>query len=155
MFSPAESVLYGPDQLNELVNFTQTITYTNDEILYPGETWVVSIIPDEVNSTVNITGGTISGYYSSAFDGYSITYLNRSNEYKTVPDWSQIADAREIVNYTPAMIQYKTFNYTATATSSPSNMTETKQYQITVTNNWTVGLNSLKAAIAQTIAGRT
>jgi len=155
MFSPAESVLYGPDQLNEMVNFTQTITYTNDEVLYPGETWVVSITPDEVNSTVNITGGTISGYYSSAFDGYSIQYLNRSNEYKTVPDWSQIANAREIVNYTPAMIQYKTFNYTATATSSPTNMTETKQYQITVTNNWTVGLNSLKAAIAQTIAERT
>jgi hypothetical protein len=53
------------------------------------------------------------------------------------------------------MIQYKTFNYTATATSSPTNMIETKQYQITVTNNWTVGLNSLKAAIAQTIAERT
>ena len=105
MFSPAESVLYGPDQLNELVNFTQTITYTNDdEILYPGETWVVSITPSEVNSTVDITGGTISGYYSSAFDGYSITYLNRSNEYKTAPAWSQIANAREIVNYTPAMI---------------------------------------------------
>jgi len=155
MFNPTESVLYGPDQLNELVNFTQTITYTNDEVLYPGETWEVSIVSSEVNATVNITGGTISGYYSSAFDGYSITYLNRSNEYKTAPAWSQIANAREIVNYTPAMIQYKIFTYTATATSSPSNMTETKQYQITVTNNWTVGLNLLKAAIAQTIAERT
>lgn len=155
MFSPSESVLYGPDQLNELVTFTKTITYINDELINPGEIWSVSIAPSEVNSNVSITGGTISGYYSSAFDGYAITYLNRSNEYKTAPDWLQIANAREIVNYTPAMIQFKTFVYTATATSSPTNLTETKQYQITVTNNWTVGLNSLKAAIAQTIAERT
>lgn len=153
-FSPVNPELYVIDQLNEMVPFTKTISFTGDELLYPGETWTVAITPSETNATVNISGGTISGYYSGAFTDYSIQYLNKNNEYKTVKDWTQISGAREIVSYTPTMSQTKTFTYTAKATSSPSGIVETQSYTIVVTNNWTVGKNALQAAIAQTIAER-
>ena len=148
-WTPTNTELYVIDQLNEFVNFTQTINY-DDQITYPGETWTINIVPDQVNATVNISGGTISGYYSSAFDGYSIRYLNTSDDYVTVPEWNNINNAKEIVNYTPSMQQTKTFTYTATATSNISLATVTQSYTIVVTNNWTVGKNNLQAAIAQT-----
>lgn len=151
-WNPSNTQLYVIDQLNELVNFTQTITY-EDELLV-GETFTISISPDEVNQTVNISGGTISGYYSNTFDGYSIKYLDKTGKYNTVVDWNNISDASEIVQYHPAMQQTKTFTYTATAISSLTNTTVTQPYTIVVTNDWTVGKNNLKAAVAQTIADR-
>jgi hypothetical protein len=151
-WTPSNTQLYTIDQLNELVNFTQTISYT--DALLVGETFNVSITPDQVNQTVNVSGATISGYYSNTFDGYSIKYLDKTGKYNTVVDWDNISDASEIVTYRPAMQQTKTFTYTATATSSLTNTTVTQPYTIVVTNNWTVGKNNLKAAVAKTIADR-
>jgi hypothetical protein len=151
-WTPSNTQLYVIDQLNELVNFTQTLSYT-DPILVE-ETWSVSITPDQVNQTVNISGGTISGYYSNTFDGYSIKYLDKKGKYNTVVNWDTIFNASEIVTYRPAMQQTKTFTYTAVATSSITNTTVTQPYTIVVTNNWTVGKNNLKAAVAKTIADR-
>lgn len=151
-WTPSNTQLYVIDQLNELVNFTQTITY--DDPLLVGETWSISITPDIVNSTVNISEGTISGYYSNTFDGYNIKYLDKTGKYNTVVDWNNISNASEIVDYHPAMQQTKTFTYTATATSNLTNTTVTQPYTIVVTNDWTVGKNNLKAAVAKTIADR-
>lgn len=147
------SELYVIDELTELVNFSRTLTY-NDLETYPTETWTVNIVPSIINSTVNVSGGTISGYYSSAFDGYSIQFLDKNKQYKTVLDWNSVSNAKEMIKYTPSMQQTKTFNYTATATSSPSNLTTTQVFTIVVTNNWTIGKNLLQAAVAQTIAER-
>lgn len=151
-WTPSNTQLYVIDQLNELVNFTQTITY--DDPLLVEETWSISITPDIVNSTVNISEGTISGYYSNTFDGYNIKYLDKTGKYNTVVDWNNISNASEIVDYHPAMQQTKTFTYTATATSNLTNTTVTQPYTIVVTNDWTVGKNNLKAAVAKTIADR-
>ena len=151
-WSPSNTQLYSIDQLNELVNFTQSITYTDP--LLVGETFSVTISPDELNQTVSVSGGTISGYYSNTFDGYSIKYLDKTGKYNTVVDWNNISNAGEIVSYRPAMQQTKTFTYTATAKSSLTNTTVTQPYTIVVTNNWTVGKNNLKAAVAKTISDR-
>jgi hypothetical protein len=148
-WSPLNTQLYVIDQLNELEAFTQTITYS-DSIGFPTETWSISITPTEINSTVNISGGTISGYYSSTFDGYTIRYLNTSNKYSTVVDWNNIVNAKEIIGYHPSMQQTKTFTYTANATSSLTNTVVTQTYTIVVTNDWTVGRNNLKTAVANT-----
>jgi hypothetical protein len=149
MWTPSNTQLYVIDQLNEFVNFTQTISY-DDQITYPGETWNITIVPDQTNPTVSISGGVISGYYSSAFDGYSIKYLTVDGKYITASGWNSISNAKEIVDYHPAMQQTKTFTYTATATSNISLAVVTQPYTIVVTNNWTVGKNNLQAAIAQT-----
>jgi hypothetical protein len=154
-FSPTITLLYDIDQLEEYVNFTQSITYEDDTL--PGEFWGISITPDTTNPTVNVSGGTaggtISGYYSNAFDPYSITYLQKSNTYNTVADWNNIINAKEIVSYQPALIQTRTYTYTVTATSATTGMTASLDYIITVTNNWTAGKNRLKSAIAQTKVG--
>jgi hypothetical protein len=151
-WTPSNPSLYVIDQLNELVTFTQSISYTDATLV--GETWNISITPDQTNSTVIISGGTISGYYSNTFDGYSIKYLDKTGKYSTVVDWNNISNAKEIVDYRPAMQQTKTFTYTATATSSITNTIVTQPFTIVVTNNWTVGKNNLKAAVAQTKANR-
>jgi hypothetical protein len=148
-WAPSNTELYVIDQLNEFVNFTNTISY-DDQITYPDETWVVTIVPDQIISTVNISGGTISGYYSNTFDGYSIKYLTVDGKYVTASGWNSINNAKEIVDYQPAMQQSKTFTYTATAKSSISLAIVTQPYTIVVTNDWTVGKNNLQAAIAQT-----
>jgi len=153
-FSPAITLIYDIDQLEEYVNFTQNITYEDPEL--PGEFWNISITPDITNPTVSVSGGAIGkifGYYSNAFDPYSIKYLKKTKTYNTVEDWNDIINAKEIVSYQPALIQTKLYTYTVTATSSATSMTASLDYTITVTNNWTAGKNRLKAAIAQTKVG--
>jgi hypothetical protein len=152
-WSPTDTQLYVIDQLNENVSFTKTITYS-DLVGYPTETWTISIVPDQTNATVSISGGTISGYYSNTFDAYSVKYLDKTGNYNTVTNWNNISNAKEIVDYRPAMQQTKTFTYTATARSNLTNTTVTQPYTIVVTNNWTTGKNNLQAAIALTKIGR-
>ncbi len=160
-WTPSVTELYTNAQLYEQQNFTQNITYVTDEIT--PESWIITISSSEINSTVILSGGTttgsISGFYSGAFDGYNITYMKDDLTYSTVTDWDNISGAKEINIYRPAMQQYKTFYYTATATPPPGSLSTfttpvTQTYSIVVTNSWTVGMNNLKSAVAATIARR-
>ena len=158
-FSPSNVILYDIDELYEYVNFTKSITYEDPEL--PGETWNISISPDSPNpSSVSITGGAVGkifGYFSNAFDPYSVKYLKKPKKKKTklkdysiVSDWNDVSNAKEIVSYQPSLIQSRTYTYTVTAVSSVTNISVSLVYSIVVTNNWTAGRDRLKAAIAQT-----
>lgn len=145
--------LYALDELTELVNFTRTLEFANIE-LYPGETWTVNIVANQTNPTVNITGNTISGFYSGALGGFSIQFLDKNYNYDTVAAWNQVTNAAEIIKYMPSLMQSNTYYYEATATSDPSNISVNATFSIVVTNNWDVGKSALQAAVAQTIAER-
>lgn len=152
-WTPSTTNLYLIDQLNEFVNFTQTISY-EDLVELPDETWEVTITASEVNETVSTTGGTIQGFYSNTFDGFSITYLQKTGSYNTVVNWDGISNAKEIVAYRPSTQQTKTYTYTATATSSLTETVVTQDYTIVVTNNWDIGKVNLQSAVAETRIGR-
>jgi hypothetical protein len=152
-WSPSTTTLYVIDQLNEFVNFTQTISY-EDLVEFPDETWEVEISASEVNETVSTVGDTIQGFYSNTFDGFSITYLEKTGSYSTVVNWDNISNAKEIVAYRPSTQQTKTYTYTATATSDLTETVVTQNYTIVVTNNWDIGKANLQSAVAETRIGR-
>jgi hypothetical protein len=152
-WSPSTTTLYVIDELNEFVNFTQTISY-EDLVELPDETWEVTISASEVNETVSTVGDTIQGFYSNTFDGFSITYLEKTGSYNTVVNWDNISNAKEIVAYRPSTQQTKTYTYTATATSNLTETVVTQDYTIVVTNNWDIGKANLQSAVAETRIGR-
>ena len=152
-WTPSTTTLYVIDQLNEFVNFTQSISYV-DLVELPEETWEVTISASEINETVSTTGNTIQGFYSNTFDGFSITYLEKTGSYNTVVNWDDISNAKELVSYRPSMQQIKTYTYTATAISNLTETVVTQDYTIVVTNNWDTGKDNLKSAIAETRIGR-
>ena len=64
--------------------------------------------------------------------------------------FDDILNSREIVRYNPSMSQTKLFNYQAVAVGSLGS-NYVLPFSITVTNNWTIGENALKAAVNKTL----
>jgi hypothetical protein len=148
--------IYGQGALKELVSFNVSISYS-DTVSYPTDTWDVVLTAVEPKTNIILSSGasaSISGYYSSSFDGYNITFLSKSGNYITVDDWNGVSNVRELVSFHPPMVQYKTFYYNATATSTPSNIIVNTQFSIIVTNDWDVGKNQLKTVVNNSISER-
>lgn len=135
---PFEPLVTNLNTLDEFKNLSHTITYTG----YIGSvatSYPVTITPVDNNTTINVSSNNISGYYSDAFDN-EIHYRNKDDTFTTVTKFEQIDTENNydgIYHYDANMNRTKVFNYIATANS------ETKNYTITVTNNWTNGRNQL------------
>lgn len=100
----------------------------------------------------NSTVGSISGYFDmEAFGDMSIYFLDKDKSHYTVKNFDDIPDsADEICSYTPPMHQLLAFNFTVTAQSPSSNNTVSAIFPIICTFNWTIGKDSLTAAIQKT-----
>jgi hypothetical protein len=132
--------------INENVNFSHSITYTEiDELTSLETSYPVTITANETNpSTISITGNTISGFYSDSFDN-TITYRTAQGTFPTVTKFNQIelGDLYEMISYKASVSRSKIFTYTATARNG-STIVATETYSKTVTNDWTSGKNSLQ-----------
>ena len=130
-FLPASTNL---NQLDELKNLRHTITYTD---LF-GVSYPVTVTAVDTNSTVSVSGATISGYYTDSFTN-DIQYRTPSDTFVNVPKWQDINsnELSEMVYYKADTTAFKEYTYTATANG------ESKTYTIVVTNNWTYGRDML------------
>jgi hypothetical protein len=135
-FLPANTLL---NTLNEQINFSHTITYT--DIL--GVSYPVSISSSEINSTVLTSGGTISGNYTNVFDE-TIHYRTikqdpNDDEFKTVYRLNDIDinNDYEIYHYNASEVRSKTYTYIASANG------QSQSYTIVVANDWSAGRDEL------------
>jgi hypothetical protein len=125
--------------LNELKNLSHTITYT--DLL--GMSYPVNVTAVDTNSTVNVSGATISGFYTDSFTN-DIQYRTPDDQLINVPKWDSIdvENLDELIYYKADTTSRKVYNYTATANG------ETKSYTVNVDNNWTIGRDQLLYYIA-------
>lgn len=137
--------------VNENVTFTHAISYEQEDALtmtmvsYP-----VTITANEVNpNSINIVGGTLSGYYFDSFNN-TITYRTPEGTFPVVNKFNQIEldNLYQMVSYKASLSQSKTFTYTATARNNSNEVLATQVYIKTVTNNWTSGKNSLQEYVS-------
>jgi hypothetical protein len=148
MFTPTETNLAS---LNEEVTFSYTITYEEvDELTMETVTYPVNLIAEEIVPTVNISGGTISGYYTDSFNN-TIQYLSQGKELITTDKFGKIVNLYEMVKYGADQSRTKVFNYTANAMDGEV-IVDSKTYTITVTNDWTTGKNNLQSYVRSTDA---
>ena len=134
-FEPATTNLNTLDEFKNLVHKITYVGYLGSVATY----YPVTITAIEENSTINVSEDTISGYYSDAFDN-DIHYRNKDDTFTTVNKFEDINTETNydgIYHYDADENRTKIYNYVATANS------ETKNYTITVTNNWTNGRNQL------------
>lgn len=122
------------NQLDEMVNLTHTITYT--DLL--GVSYPVTVTAVDTNATVTVSGATISGYYTDSFTN-DIQYRTPTDTFVNVSKWNDInlLELDELVYYKADTTAYKEYSYVATANG------ESKTYVVTVTNNWTPGRDEL------------
>jgi hypothetical protein len=122
------------NQLDELVNLSHTITYTS----LLGGSFPVTVTAVDTNQTVNVSGATISGYYSDSFVN-DIQYRTPQDTFVNVPKWDEInlQELDELIYYKADTTPFKEYTYIATANG------ESKTYVVTVTNNWTPGRDEL------------
>lgn len=133
--------------VNELKNLSHTITYVEttgasgvgggSSTFYP-----VAITTTMPNTTINIAGDTINGYYSDAFNN-EIKYRTVDDQFVTVNKWQDIAYAiaaeslSELYYYKADTTTRIVYNYIATANG------QSQTYTINVDNDWTFGRNQL------------
>jgi hypothetical protein len=130
-FIPSSSTL---NQLDELKNLSHTITYTN----LLGASFPVTVTAVTSNATVNVSGATISGFYTDSFTN-EIQYRTPQDTFVNISKWDEIDlnQLDEMIYYKADTTVHKDYTYTATANG------ETKTYTVVVTNNWTVGRDQL------------
>lgn len=134
---PFEPVTTNLNTLDEFKNLSHKITYTG----YVGSVatnYPVTITALDTNTAINVTGDTISGYFSDAFDN-TIHYRNIDDTFTTVNKFEQIDEEAlyGIYHYDADENRTKVYSYLAEANN------EQKTYTITVTNNWSNGRNQL------------
>jgi hypothetical protein len=141
-WSPASTQL---TTVNEFINFNFNITFTDAlNISKP-----VTVTTSQPNSTVNVSGSSISGYYSEAFNN-SIEYRdNDDNVYTNIPKFSGVNtnNLSEMIEYKADTTSRIVFNYVATASTG-----ETQTYTINLDNNWDKGRDELLRYIAESKA---
>jgi hypothetical protein len=124
--------------LDEMKNLSHTITYIG-YVGSVGTPYPVTVTAAEEHSTINVTGNTISGYYEDCFSN-DIHYRNKDDTFTTVNKFNQIDIEKNydgVYHYDANETRTKVYTYIAEANN------ETKNYTITVTNNWTNGRNQL------------
>jgi len=139
---PWDPILTNLNTLDEFKNLSHTIRYFEEFGVAPALTqtyYPVTITAVVDNSTINIAGDTISGYYSDAFDN-DIYYRNKDDTFTTVKKFEQINNNNlyGIYHYDADENRTRVYSYIATASTGA-----TQTYTITVTNNWTNGRNNL------------
>lgn len=126
--------------LDEFKNLSHRITYVlMDPLGGPGASFPVTITAVDENSTINVVGNRIFGYYSDAFDN-TIYYRNKDDTFSVVKKFEEIdteTNYRGVYHYDADENRTRVYSYIASANG------QTKTYTITVTNNWTNGRNSL------------
>lgn len=141
-FSPSTTQL---NTINELKNLSHTITYIENDGasgIGGGTIYPVTITTDMPNTTINIVGDTISGYYSDSFQN-EIHYRTVDDQLITVNKWQDIAYAiaaeslSELYYYKADTTSRIVYTYTATAHG------HSQTYTINVDNDWTFGRNQL------------
>jgi hypothetical protein len=135
-FLPTNSQLASID---EFKNLLYTITYT--ELVNGIETeFPVTITSNSgsSNSTINIIGNKLSGYFSNSFNDV-IYYRNINDTFTTVNSFSAInkENLYGLVYFFADGTRSRIYTYTATANG------QTKEYTITVTNDWNIGRSNL------------
>ena len=134
---PFEPLATNLNTLDEFVNLSHVITYTG----YIGSiatSYPVTITALDENTTINVAGNNISGYYSDAFDN-TIDYRNKDDSFTTVNKFGQINEETlyGIHHYNADENRTKVYSYLAEANA------EQQVYTVTVTNNWSNGRNQL------------
>lgn len=134
-FLPANTVLA---QTDELKNVSYAITFT-DAL---GVSYPVTITPINTNTTINISGNTINGYFSDSFYN-EIYYRNKDHTFTTVNKFSEINEntISELIYYKADTTTDVTYSYIASANG------QSKTYDVVVTNNWDIGRNELLSFI--------
>ena len=139
-FLPANTVLGTTD---EFKNISYTITYevtTAGSIGVPGvtTTYPVTLTAIDPNTTINVSGNRILGYYSESFTN-NIQYRTINDNFINVQKFEQIKkyDLSEIIYYKADTSRSKDYHYLATANG------QTQTYTITVMNNWNTGRDNL------------
>lgn len=137
--------------LYELNNLSHNIVYVEDTGppapsgiggSMGGQSYPVTVTAVTPNITVNVSGNTITGYYSDAFDN-QIKYRTVDDKFITVTKWYEIAYA--IANETLSELYYYhadtrsriTYSYVATANGN------SQTYTINLDNDWLAGRNQL------------
>lgn len=120
--------------IKEMTNFNLEISYL-DDLLQPSP---VTISPSLVNDTINITGGSITGYYSNVFD-ILIKYRRPDYSYNETNSFEYITEdgIPLIYRFTPDGNSYFTYTYTVTANG------ESVVYTVNVLNDWIYQRNRL------------
>lgn len=136
-WTPASTLLLTTD---EFKNFSNTITYTSAL----GVAEPVTITALDQNDTVNVTGNTIFGYFSESFLNSQIQYRTFDDTFVNVSKFSDIntADFDELIYFKPDPTISQTYSYLATSE------TASQTYTIVVTNNWSVGRDTLLRYLA-------
>lgn len=129
--------------IDEIKNFSQSISYTSD--LGVPEDVVVTAV--DSNATVTVAGNTISGFYSDSFPNIDIQYRTPSDTFINVNKFSDINtnELDEMIYFKPDPTVSKTYNYIATSATS------SQAYTIVVTNNWSVGRDTLIRYVETTV----
>lgn len=128
-WTPSASQL---NTVNEFNNLSHTISYT-DEL---GVSHPVTITAVEDNVSVNVSGNTISGYYSYVFENtiFYRTIFDDPNvdEFYEVTYFTELPTDQEyqLYHFHPDMRSRKTYSYIASAGSA------TQTYTINVDNDW-------------------
>lgn len=133
-FEPANTNLNTLDEFKNLSHTIRYYGYVGSAVTY----YPVTIMALDENSTINVDGDTISGYYSDAFDS-TIHYRNKDDTFTTVDKFKDINTDTlyGIHHYDADENRTKVYSYLAQANA------DEKLYTITVTNNWTNGRNQL------------
>ena len=133
-FYPTNTVL---NSVDEFKNISHRVTYIG-YVGSVGTNYPVTITPIDANSTVNVSGDTISGYFSDSFTN-DISYRTKQDTFETVNKFEQINNEElyGIYHYDANTINSVTYSYLAEANG------QSQVYTIVVTNNWTNNRNLL------------
>jgi len=125
--------------VNELQKLSHTITYVDSFGLF----LPVTIVAEIDNPTLIVSGNTIQGHYSEAFEHF-VRYRTKQDTLVEVRRFREVNldELYGIYHYDADNRLQIVYNYTATASNGAS-----KQYTITVTSNWTPGRNELLRAV--------
>lgn len=136
-FSPVNSQLASID---EYKNLLYTISYTAlvDGVETEFPVVITPLDSSSSNSTINITGNVLSGFFSGSFND-TIYYRNIDDTFTTVNSFSSINTNKlyGLVYFFADRTLTRTYTYVATANG------ESKTYTIVVNNNWSLGRSNL------------
>ena len=121
-------------QTDENTNVNYSVTYTSAL----GVSFPVTIVANTPNTTISVSGNSISGQYTESFND-TIYYRNDDDTFVTVNKFSEINldTYSELIHFNVDTTPYKDYSYTASANG------ESMAYTVVVTNNWTTAKDNL------------